>query len=75
MEENFTEFNYGIQDQNAMITKIFAKDAHGCVVVCDSTNRQTREETIKQKKSVDEEVIFLMVLDYLVFQQKIKLIN
>ena len=42
-----------------MITKIFAKDAHGCVVVCDSTNRQTREETMKQKKSVDEEVIFL----------------
>ena len=42
-----------------MVTKIFAKDAHGCVVVCDSTNRQTREETMKQKKSVDEEVIFL----------------
>ena len=42
-----------------MITKIFAKDAHGCVVVCDSTNRQTREETMKWKKSVDEEVIFL----------------
>ena len=42
-----------------MITKIFAKDAHGCVVVCDSTNRQSREETMKQKKSVDEEVIFL----------------
>ena len=59
MEEIFTEFNYGIQDQNAMVTKIFAKDAHGCVVVCDSTNRQTREETMKQKKSVDEEVIFL----------------
>ena len=42
-----------------MITKIFAKDAHGCVVVCDSTNRQTREETMKWKKSLDEEVIFL----------------
>ena len=42
-----------------MVTKIFAKDAHGCVVVCDSTNRQTREETMKWKKSVDEEVIFL----------------
>ena len=43
MEENFIEFNYGIQDQNAMVTKIFAKDAHGCVVVCDSTNRQTKK--------------------------------
>ena len=42
-----------------MITKIFAKDAHGCVVVCDSINRQTREDTIKWKKSLDEEIIFL----------------
>ena len=46
-------------DQNAMVTKIFAKDAHGCVVLCDATNRQTREETIKWKKSVDEEAVFM----------------
>ena len=45
-------------DQNAMVTKIFAKDAHGCVVLCDATNRQTREETIKWKKSIDEESNF-----------------
>ena len=32
MEENFTEFNYGIQAQNAMVTNIFTKD--GYVVVC-----------------------------------------
>ena len=46
-------------DQNAMVTKIFAKDAHGCVVVCDATNRQTRDETVKWKKSVDEEAVFI----------------
>ena len=46
-------------DQNAMVTKIFAKDAHGCVVVCDATNRQTRDETVKWKKSVDEEAVFM----------------
>ena len=46
-------------DQNAMVTKIFAKDAHGCVIMSDSTNRQTREETLKWKKSVDEEAVFL----------------
>ncbi len=46
-------------DQNAMVTKIFAKDAHGCVVLCDATNKQTREETIKWKKSVDEEAVFI----------------
>jgi small GTP-binding protein len=32
------------QDKNAMVTKIFAKDAHGCVVMSDATNGQTREE-------------------------------
>ena len=46
-------------DQNAMVTKIFAKDAHGCIIMSDSTNRQTREETLKWKKSVDEEATFI----------------
>ena len=32
------------QDKNAMVTKIFAKDAHGCVVMSDATNSSTREE-------------------------------
>ncbi len=32
------------QDKNAMVTKIFAKDAHGCVVMSDATNTQNREE-------------------------------
>ena len=32
------------QDKNAMVTKIFAKDAHGCVVMSDATNSQTRDE-------------------------------
>ena len=31
-------------DQNAMVTKIFAKDSHGCIVMADATNLQTREE-------------------------------
>ena len=31
-------------DKNAMITKIFVKDAHGCVIMSDATNLQTREE-------------------------------
>ena len=32
------------QDKNAMVTKIFARDAHGCVVMSDATNSQTRYE-------------------------------
>ena len=32
------------QDKNAMVAKILTKDAHGCVVMSDETNVQTREE-------------------------------
>ena len=32
------------QDKNAMVTKIFAKDAHGCIVMSDATNTSTRDE-------------------------------
>ena len=32
------------QDKNAMVTKIFAKDAHGCVIMADASNVETREE-------------------------------
>ena len=32
------------QDKNSIVTKIFAKDAHGCVVMSDATNNQTRDE-------------------------------
>ena len=31
-------------DNNAMVRKIFAKDAHGCVIMFDATNIKTREE-------------------------------
>ena len=32
------------QDKNAMVTKIFAKDSHGCVIMSDATRPETREE-------------------------------
>jgi small GTP-binding protein len=32
------------QDKNAMVTKIFAKDAHGCIVMADASNAETRQE-------------------------------
>lgn len=31
------------QDNNATITRIFAKDAHGCIVMSDATNPATRD--------------------------------
>lgn len=47
------------QDKKATITKIFAKDAHGVVVVADATNAGTLDETLKWKSSVDESSLFL----------------
>ena len=32
------------QDKQATITKIFVKDAFGCIVVTDATHKETREE-------------------------------
>ena len=32
------------QDKNFMVTKIFAKDAQGCIIMSDATNIQSREE-------------------------------
>ena len=32
------------QDKNAMVAKIFAKDAHGCIYMSDATYNQAREE-------------------------------
>ena len=47
------------QDKNAMVTKIFAKDADGVVVMSDATNIETREDSIKWKKSVEEVTTFV----------------
>ena len=47
------------QDKNAKVTKKFAKDSHGFIVLSDATNIQTREDTLKWKNSVDEAETFL----------------
>ena len=46
-------------DQNICITKIFSKDAHGCVVLTDITNEKSLESSIKWKESIDETTKFL----------------
>ena len=32
------------QDKNVKLTKAFSKDSHGCIIVCDATVPDTREE-------------------------------
>ena len=39
------------QDKNATITKIFAKDTHGVVVVADATNAGTLDDAQMEKLS------------------------
>ena len=43
-----------------MVTKIFAKDAHGAVVMSDATNIGTRKDSIKWKESVEEAAAFVV---------------
>ena len=45
-------------DKNGAITKIFSKNAHGVIIMCDATNKATLDETIKWKKIVDETTRF-----------------
>ena len=47
------------QDNNAMVTKIFAKDAHGAVIMSNACDINSRDATIKWKNSVDEVAKFL----------------
>ena len=59
--ENFYRvqlWDIGGQDKSTAVTKIFAKDSHGCIVVCDITDDQTLEETASWKSVVEDEVIF-----------------
>ena len=64
-------------DQNTCITKIFAKDSHGCIVVSDIMNEKSLEETIKWKKSVDETAKFVdgEVLPSILLRNKVDLLE
>ena len=65
------------QDQNTHITKIFSKNSHGCVVLCDITNKDTLNDTLKWKESVDESTRFIDndILPSVLVQNKIDLVD
>ena len=51
-ENNGTIYNVQLwdiagQDKNIMVTKYFARDSHGCIIMSDSTNIAMRDEYIK----------------------------
>ena len=46
------------QDKNIQITKIFSKDAHGCIVLSDITSKESIQDSLKWKASVDDTARF-----------------
>ena len=65
------------QDKNTTITKIFSKNAQGCLVLCDITNKETMNDTLKWKESVDESARFLDggILPSVLVENKIDLVE
>ena len=48
-ENNGTIYNIQLwdiagQDKNIMVTKIFARDSHGCIIMSDATDKSLRDE-------------------------------
>ena len=65
------------QDKNTHITKIFSKDSNGCLVLCDITNKETLNDTLKWKESVDESARFIdgEIIPSVLVQNKIDLVD
>ena len=52
-------WDIGGQDKSPSMAKIFSRDSHGCVVICDATNPKTLEETVTCQKLLCDEEKFL----------------
>ena len=63
--------------KNTHITKIFSKNSHGCIVLCDITNKETLNDTLKWKESVDESTRFIDgdIIPSVLVQNKIDLVD
>lgn len=47
------------QDKCIYTSKVFVKGAHGCLILCDITNPETMTQTLKWKKSINENALFV----------------
>lgn len=65
------------QDKSVAMTKIFCKDSNGVIILCDITDKESLENTIKWKHSIDDSVNFFdgTPLPMMLIQNKIDLIN
>ena len=65
------------QDKNIYTAKVFTKGAHGCLVLYEAENQQSFENTIKWKKSLDDNSKFVdeTPIPTLLVQNKIDLVD
>ena len=70
-------WDIGGQDKSPAMAKIFSKDSHGCVIISDSTNLKTLEDTLNWQKLVSDETRFLDggKLPFILVQNKVDLIE
>jgi small GTP-binding protein len=70
-------WDIGGQDKSLTMAKIFSRDSHGCVVVSDSTDFKTLEDTLNWKNIVSEEAEFIDggKIPFILVQNKIDLIG
>ena len=65
------------QDKNIYTSKVFTKGAHGCLILYDTQDKKSFENTIKWKKTVDDNTTFIdgTPLPIVLVQNKIDLVE
>ena len=65
------------QDKNIYTSKVFTKGAHGCLILYDTQDKKSFENTIKWKKTVDDNTTFIdgTPLPIILVQNKIDLVE
>ena len=79
-----SEFSYKVQiwdlagqDKNIYTSKVFTKGSHGCLILYDTQDKKSFENTIKWKKSIDDNATFIdgTPLPIVLVQNKIDLVE
>ena len=65
------------QDKNIYTSKVFTKGSHGCLILYDTQDKKSFENTIKWKKTVDDNTTFIdgTPLPIVLVQNKIDLVE
>lgn len=58
------------QDRYQAVSKLYARNADGCLVVCDITNRDSLFHTLKWKKIVQEQCTYTHEIPFVLVQNK-----